>query len=104
MDKVEIGFDMLTIMSDEELEYRITKVSEEISIRSSKGKKTRREEDDLCYLQREWQIRQSRRDAYYQYLKESQDYDLALQNYENTLPEYKPTPPPAWLVDLLGWY
>ena len=101
---IEIGIDMLSMMSDDELETNITAFFDTISRRSSKGKETRREEETVCYLQREWQQRALRRQAHRNYVQNAEQEECELQMYEDTLPEYKPVPPPAWLVELFGWY
>jgi len=88
--KVEIRTsDELAVYSDEELSSRLNFLNAELVKRESVA-----HEVEVCYVQREQQIRETRRACHAEYLANLQKDEVS----EHLLEEYVPTtPPPYWV-------
>ncbi len=90
--KVEIrSIDELAVYSDEELNNRLNYLISELAKRESPA-----HEVEVCYVQREQEIRKIRREQHEKYVTKIRYEEVDNELY---LPEYVPTQPPSyWLV------
>lgn len=89
-----VSVDEIIVMSDDDLRMRLDRLKNEIEKIRSRGDVAVHLEMDFCYMQREAQVRHARGDAHYAYQQRCADEDRQEYLREQTLPEYKPEPPP----------
>lgn len=90
----QIPVDEIIMMSDDDLRIRIDRLRVDIEKIRSRGDFALHLEVDYCYLQREYQVRESRNRAHQMYQQRMAEEDRQEFLREQTLPEYKPEPAP----------
>jgi hypothetical protein len=91
-----ISCDQVSSLSDEEVRSHMERIHDEIERNRSRGGAYHHLEVDLCYFQREFQIREDRYHAHQAYVSRLLREDREEMQKELTLPEYKPDCPPRW--------
>lgn len=90
----QISVEEINMMTDDDLKMKIDKLRNEIEKIRTRGDSHVQMEMDLCYLQREYQIREIRMRAHFDYQKKMAEEDRQEYLREQTLPDYKPEPAP----------
>lgn len=98
-----LNSDELSLLSEEEIADRLGKCRSEMGKRVGDIVWRTEWETQLCYAQRELQIRQTRRRAHADYLAREAAFESANRLYEETLPEYEGNRVPRYVREALAW-
>lgn len=96
-------FDDLTFMTEEEIAQRISECRSEINKQGIDYGWRERWEVELCYAQRELQIRHGRRRAHHEYTLRINEEDLRELQAYGSLPEYEGNRIPKYVREALQW-